>query len=220
MVELVPIWTKCAIEVAEAYYCREQDHWPSTLPEIQAKHNGTIHDSTGYSPFEMAYGFPMRMPQDLILRTDSMRQKAFADEDHDINVCNVPCQYKALDKEDFHAAEDYLTDEERRTWLAQNIDGKEQGVRIFNALMDIRDRIRNQASCNIIKAQSTQKKNYDLKHQSGPKLQVGDLVRRETMANKDCKGDKLSIKFIGPFEVAKIHANGNVKLRGAKDQNL
>ena len=154
-----------------------------------------------------------------MLRTQSMRQKEFEHEPHNTEECNVPCSYKEFDPEDFVEAENYLHKEEETFMKAQvDIPWKEEGQCIFNALCDIRDRMRDAASMNILVAQTRQKKNYDLKHKAGPKLKVGDLVRREVMANKNRKGDKLQYKWVGPFEVTHIHKNGNVILKGARDR--
>ncbi len=69
-----------------------QDDWPKALPEVQAKHNATRHYSTKFTPFKLCFGVPMRLPNDLLVRTMEMRgDNTLINEPHE--RCIEPCNF-------------------------------------------------------------------------------------------------------------------------------
>lgn len=75
------------------------------------------------------------------------------------------------------------------------------------------------AQRNIQKAQSHQKKNYDLRH-AVPMFAKGDLVLRKNMVNKHRMGGKLDPKWLGPYRVVEITKKGLYKLQCHKSNKM
>ena len=68
------------------------------------------------------------------------------------------------------------------------------------------------AKKNIEKAQSHQKKNYDLRH-AVPMFAKGDLVLRKNMVNRHKMGRKLDPKWFGPYIFVEITGKGLYRLQ-------
>ena len=47
-----------------------KSRWPQHLPHLLYAYNTTVHGSTGYSPYELLFGRPARIPLDLLLGRD------------------------------------------------------------------------------------------------------------------------------------------------------
>ena len=45
----------------------QKGRWPQHLPQLLYAYNTTVHGSTGYSPYELLFGRPARIPLDLLL---------------------------------------------------------------------------------------------------------------------------------------------------------
>lgn len=75
------------------------------------------------------------------------------------------------------------------------------------------------AKKNIEKAQSHQKKNYDLRH-SIPMFAKGDLVLRKNMVNTHRMGGKLDPKWFGPYKVVEITDKGLYRLQCHKSGKM
>lgn len=75
------------------------------------------------------------------------------------------------------------------------------------------DKIRQDASTNIKKAQEQQKKAYDANRSPAVSYAVGDLVKiTKTNFQNDGKSKKLLPKFIGPFKVTKCLGNDRYQI--------
>lgn len=55
----------------------QKGRWPQHLPHLLYAYNTTVHGSTGYSPYEMLFGRPARIPLDLLLGRSA--EEDFAD---------------------------------------------------------------------------------------------------------------------------------------------
>ena len=75
------------------------------------------------------------------------------------------------------------------------------------------------AQKNIEKAQSHQKKNYDLRH-AVPMFAKGDLVLRKNMVNTHRMGGKLDPKWLGPYKVVEITNKGLYRLQCCKSDKM
>ncbi len=62
---------------------KEKERWKEHLPQVVHAYNCTRHESTGYSPFYLLYGWNPHLPADLIFglveKTDKVTHKEYAD---------------------------------------------------------------------------------------------------------------------------------------------
>ena len=86
---------------------------------------------------------------------------------------------------------------------------------ILDVMTDIREKIHNVAAKNILKAQVCQAKNYNLWHK-GETLKVGDKIMKKNKKAKQRKGDKLGLKWLGPYMITVVHENGNYTVANPK----
>ncbi|KAK3929423.1 Retrovirus-related Pol polyprotein from transposon 412 [Frankliniella fusca] len=57
---LQPLTRQIAVLAAE-----QPSNWPDLLPHVLHAYRASVNDTTGFSPYEVLYGRPMRVPQDL-----------------------------------------------------------------------------------------------------------------------------------------------------------
>ena len=63
------------------YVNDDQTDWDKWLPLVAMAYNGSVHSSTGHSPFYLMYGRPMMMPLELVLPTPDEENVQLPQED-------------------------------------------------------------------------------------------------------------------------------------------
>ena len=89
-------------------------------------------------------------------------------------------------------------------------------------LMEMRENVFDDAAGNIWQAQKRQKRNYDIQHKDrGEFLQIGDIVMKREMVNKNRKGGKLDNTISDQMYVVKnFMKNGNIVLQNMDTKEL
>ena len=80
-------------------------------------------------------------------------------------------------------------------------------------LISHRSNMLQKVKANIIEAQKTQKKHYDLKHAHPKRFQVGARVWKKDFRRKKQKGGKMDPKWLGPYKIIQDLGKGLYKLQ-------
>ena len=90
---------------------------------------------------------------------------------------------------------------------------------IFSELENVRQLIHQSCAANISTSQARQAKDYDARHRGAP-LQVGDLIMNYNTKAKQRKGDRMALNWTGPYQIIKVHKNGNYSVTNSKGKAL
>ena len=82
-------------------------------------------------------------------------------------------------------------------------------------MLQVKSKIQDLASDNILKAQARQKKNFD-KHHLIPSFNIGSQILLKIMARQARQGGKMESHFTGPYEIVEELGKGVYRLKNLK----
>ena len=179
-------------------YSEDNPNWDLYLTQLAYAYNCSVHDTTGFSPFQVMFGREPRLPIDLIFPNKTQLENPDRNEELTIKMADVRNTYElAFELDEFTQFKDFDVDSITYNEVSRYVKGLKNSMQECFEKLNHNKQVRMETAKirHDRKIKKLQYELYDKVLVNHPKIKKGT-------------SQGISPKYWGPFEIVGVNKNG------------